>query len=222
LTDGRPGARNNGKVAAIVVEEQPFWRMVEKLREFEGARSLWRVPVAGLLRAAVPLALIAATVLGAFIARDGFNAYTAILSAIIVLAGTKWLAPLLARRFPWRGVIADRLWTWEKPNPRTEVHVLVAAKDTSAARTALRRAGFNPQVFGVRVGVPPESAPDLDYRLGIHEPEAWPQSDSDHDRNRRILAALREAGIRAYVGGVPSLPIPTDPEPRGPGGVPVL
>src|SRR5688572_30770081 len=159
--------------------------MVEKLRDFKGARSLWRVPVAGLLRAAVPLALIGVTVLGAFIARDDFNVYTAILSGVIILVGTKWLAPLLARRFPWRGVIADRVWTWEKPNPRTEVHVLLASKDTVAARTALRRACFNPQVFGVRVTVPPENAPDLDYKLGVHEPEAWSQSESDHDRNRR-------------------------------------
>jgi hypothetical protein len=207
-------------VPPIVVEEQPFWSMVERLREFEGVRSLWRVPVAGLLRAGVPLALIGVTVLGAFIAGDDFNVYTAILSAVIVLVGTKWLAPLLARRFPWRGVIADRLWTWEKPNPRTEVHVLVASKDVSAARTALRRARFNPQVFGVRLGAPPENAPDLNFRLGVHEPDAWSQSESDQDRNRRILAALREAGIRAYVGGVQSLP--SDPEPRGPGGVPVF
>jgi hypothetical protein len=209
-------------VAAIVVEEQPFWSMVEKLRDFEGARSLWRVPVAGLLRAAVPLSLVGATVLGAFIAGNDFNVYTAILSAVVILAGTKWLAPLLARRLPWRAVIADRLWTWEKPNPGSEVHVLVASKDTSAARTALRRARFNPQVFGVRVAMPPERAPDLHYRLGVHEPEAWSQSESDQDRNRRVLAVLHEAGIRGCVGGVQSLPRHSDPEPRGAGGVPAV
>jgi hypothetical protein len=63
----------------------------------------------------------------------------------------------LGAAIPWRGVIADRLWTWEKPNPRTEVHVLVASDDVSAARTALRRARFNPQVFGVRLGRRPKT-----------------------------------------------------------------
>jgi hypothetical protein len=74
----------------------------------------------------------------------------------------------------------------------------------------------------VRLGVPPEIAPDLNYKLGVHEPEAWSHSKSDQDRNRRILVALREAGIRAYVGGVQSLPAPSDPEPGGPGGVPAV
>jgi hypothetical protein len=96
------------------------------------------------------------------------------------------------------------------------------AKDTSAARTALRRAGFNPRVFGARVGVPPEKAPDLDYKIAVHEPEAWPQSESDQDRNRRMLAVLREARIRALVGGVQSLPGISDPEPWGLGGVPAF
>lgn len=186
----------------IIVDEQPFWRMVVRLREFEGWRCLWRVPVAALLYAIVPLAFVGATVLAAYIAGDDFDFRTAVASAIVVVGATALLAPGLARRHFHRKVIADRLWTFEKPNPATQVFVLLRSADEQAARLALRRAKLNPQHYGLRFSLPPPDAPDLDHRLAVQEPAAWAQAVSDEDRIRRIAGVLTKAGIRARVGGI--------------------
>lgn len=99
-----------------------------------------------------------------------------------------------------------RLWTFEKPNPHTEVRVLLRSPDISAACTALRSARLNPGIYGVRLGSPPSDAPDLDYKISVHEPEAWRQSTSDTDRMRRVVEVLRNAGLRARVGAIDTFP----------------
>jgi hypothetical protein len=68
------------------------------------------------------------------------------------------------------------------------------------------RARLNPRFFGVRLGKPPEHAPDLNYKLAVHEPAPWPQSTSDADRIRRIVAVLERAGIRAFASGIEARP----------------
>lgn len=176
--------------------------MAARLRDFEGWRCLWRLPVAGILYAAVPLILLGATVAGAAIAGSEFNLRTAVVSAVVVLFGTGLVAPRLARRQLHRKIIAERLRSWQKPNPATEVQVLLPRANSEAARAALRRAGFNPGVYGLGLGSPPADAPDLDLKLAVQEPEAWPQSASDEDRTRRIVAVFRHAGLPARVGGV--------------------
>jgi hypothetical protein len=76
-----------------------------------------------MLYAFVPLFFIGATVLTAFIAGNDFNLETAIVAAVIGLGATGILGPRLARRRLHRRLIADRLWSFEKPNPPTEVQV---------------------------------------------------------------------------------------------------
>ncbi len=169
----------------LVSEPLPFWTMVARFRQFEGWRCLWRLPVAALAYAIVPLTFIGATVLAAYIAGDNFG-----------------LATRLARWQLHRKIIANRFWTFEKPNPATEVPTLLRSPDVVAARAALCRARFNPLVCSVSVGSPPSDAPDLDVKVAVHEPQAWTQSASDDDRTRRMVGVLERAGIRAHVGGV--------------------
>src|SRR5205085_762443 len=126
------------------------------------------------------------TVLGAALTSGDFDLTRVIVSGAIVLIGTGLLAPRLSRLRLHRRIVADGLWVWEKPNPATEVQVLVAEGDTRPARLALRRARFNPGIYSVRLGSPPPDAPNLIFKLGVHEPEAWRQSASDADRLRRI------------------------------------
>ena len=176
--------------------------MVARLREYEGRRCLWRLPVAGVLYAAVSLILVGVTVAGAAIAGSDFTLRTAVVSAVVVLVGTGLVAPRIARRRLHRKIIADRLWSWEKPNPATEVQVLMRRGDDEVARTALRRAGFNPGAYGLGLGSPPSDAADLDHKLAVHEPKAWPQSASDEDRTQRVVAVIKNAGLAARVGGI--------------------
>jgi hypothetical protein len=158
-------------------------------------------------------------VLAGFIAATGFEVWSAAVGSIVVGVSGLAIRHLSGRRL-WRKIVADRLWTFEKPNPATEVPVLVHSRDTPAAREALMRARFSPQFYGVRLGMPPEHAPDLNYKLAVHEPDAWPQSTSDDERTRRVAAVLEAAGIRAFVGGVEIRPLATKrvPAPTSPQG----
>jgi len=181
--------------------------MVRTLREFEGWRSLWwRLPASTLGFVAVPVLAIGAGVLAAAISGDDFGVGRAVVAAVVATVASTYIYPRLSRRQLHRAVIANRLWTWEKPNPSTQVQVLVREPDKDDAKRALRRAGFNPGVFMARLSTPPADAQDLSFRIGVEEPEAHPQSSSDEERVRRIAHALDAAGIRARVAGhdVPS------------------
>lgn len=188
----------------IVVQDEPIRSMFARLQQFEQWRCWWRLPVAAFLYATVPLLSVVAVVLAAFIARGGFDLRTAVAAAVVVLVATSIVGPRLARRQFHRKVIADRLWRYERPNPATLVEVLIRAPDLDAARAALRSEKFNPGAHSASLGSPPPDAQDLNWRFGVCEPEAWPQSTSDEDRIRRIHAALGQAGIRARVGGMDS------------------
>jgi hypothetical protein len=201
----RRADRDNAHVL-IAVQDESLRTLFDRLRQFEGWRCWWRVPVAGLLYAAVPLFFVGATVLAAFIAGNDFELKTAIIAAVVGLVATGILAPRFARRQLHRRLIADRLWMYEKPNPRTEVQVLLRRSDLDSAQRALRRAKFHPGVYAVNLGSPPADALDLDCRMGVNEPEAQRQSSSDADRLKRVRDVLQGAGIRARVGGLDTLP----------------
>lgn len=187
--------------------------MFARLRQFERWRCWWRLPVAGLLYAVVPLFFIGATVLAAFIAGNDFDLTTAVIAAAVGLGATYIVGPRLSRRQLHRRLVADRLWSYEAPNPATSVEVLIREPDLHAARTALRRAKFNPGVYSAGVGTPPLDAADLNHRFGVEEPAAWQQSASDAGRIQRIARVLGAAGIRARVDGIDTLPAATDREP---------
>jgi hypothetical protein len=189
-------------VNAIIVQKQPYRRMVRTLREFEGWRCLWRVPTSAALFVAVPLFLIGITVAATAIAGDSFDVDPALVAAIVGVGGSSYVYPRLARRELHRKLIADRLWTWEKPNPATHVQILLRDADVDDAKRRLRRAGFNPGTFMTRVGSPPSDAPELEVQVGVEEPEAHIQSSSDEDQVRRMADALDTARIRARVAGV--------------------
>lgn len=174
--------------------------MVRELREFEGNRCLWRVPVAGTILVLIRGLPVAAAAVAALLAING-RVLSATVGAIIAL-----LCEALRRRveagLPWRAVVANRLWSYEKPNPVTELEVLVRSNDVLKARRALRRAKFNPQTYGLMLAVPPSDAPDLNHKLRIQEPATWMESRSDDDRVQRIGGVLRRAGIKGRVGGI--------------------
>lgn len=186
----------------IVVREEPFWDMVGRLRQFEGWRCLWRLPVAAFAYVVGPLLLLGGTVLAAFIAGSDFDLRTAVVAALVASIVGVVLFPRFTQLRLHRKIVANRLWTFEKPNTPTEVPALLRSEDVEAARVVLRRAQFNPQAFGLSLAVPPDDASDLDYKIAVQEPEAWPQADSPEDRTERIVGVLRAAGLRARVGGV--------------------
>lgn len=193
------GDRENGSVVTVVAEPS-LREMAQRVHEFEGVRCLWRVPVALATYALIRGVPIAAAIVVALVAVNG-RVLEAALSATIALL-FDGLAKTARARLPWRAVVGNRLWSFEKPNPPTEVPVLLASADASSARTALRRARFNPQVHGLHLGTPPSDAPDLDYKIAVHEPAAWSQAVSDNDRTRRIVGVFEGADLRARVGGV--------------------
>ena len=127
---------------------------------------------------------------------------SAVVAALVASIVGVVLFPRFTQLRLHRKIVANRLWTFEKPNTPTEVPALLRSEDVEAARVVLRRAQFNPQAFGLSLAVPPDDASDLDYKIAVQEPEAWPQADSPEDRTERIVGVLRAAGLRARVGGV--------------------
>jgi hypothetical protein len=178
--------------------------MVRNLYEYEGLLCLWRLPAAGLTFLMVGgLPVVAAVVIAVLTIPS--RVVSAAVSAVIVLAFNT-LRQRIQIRCPWRLGIERRLWTYEKPNPRSEVRVLLRSTDIPAVCTALRAAKFNPWAYGVKLPASPEDAPDYDYKIGVHEPEAWMQSSSDVERMDRIVEVLRRAGLRTRIGEVDTMP----------------
>ena len=183
------------------MREQSMREMVAKLQQFEGYRCLWRLPLAALTYVLPGLLFVAASVLGAFVASGEFHLVAAVLAAVVA-GGAAVGARRVARLRVHRNLVAQRLWTFEKPNPATEVPVLLRSSEMTWAKAALREARFNPQDVGLAIGAPPVDAPELDYKIGVQEPAAWPQSASDADRVNRIAAVLRAAGVRSRIAGI--------------------
>ncbi|MEX2413029.1 MAG: hypothetical protein WD399_05185 [Thermoleophilaceae bacterium] len=176
--------------------------MVRTLYEFEGWRCLWRIPASALLFVTVPLFLVGVMVAATTIDGDGSNFQRGIIAAVVAVGGGTYLYPRLNGRQLHRKVIADRLWTWEAPNPPTHIQIALRDIGVDRARHVLRRAGFNPGAFRTPLSAPPDDAPDLNVRVGVEEPAAHPQSSSDRDRAERMADALDAAGIRARIAGI--------------------
>lgn len=188
----------------VTFPERSFWGMFRVLREFEGWRCLWRVPVALSTYVVIRGIPVVAAVVIALVAIRG-RVLAAGTGAVIALVFDS-LGKTLRDRLPWNAAIANRLRTHEQTNPMTNVAVLLRSTDVTTAYRALRRAQFNPQFLSRHVSTPPPDALDLDYEIRVEEPEAWAQSSSDVDRLQRIAAVLARAGLRARVGGIDALP----------------
>lgn len=182
------------------VEQRSLRDMAHALRDFDGVMSFWRVPVAMGTWLAIRGVPVAAAVVVALVTVHGRVAEAA-LSALIALILDS-LGGAVRARLPWQFLVARRLWTFERPNPATEVSILVPCEDADGARRALRRASFNPQRFSLRLGSPPADRPELDLQLRVQEPAIWAQSRSDEHRIELLVRALEGAGIRARVAGV--------------------
>jgi hypothetical protein len=174
--------------------------MSRTLVEFEGKRCLWRVPWAWAILAVMRGLPVAGAVAVAVLAIDS-KPLAAAVSAVVALA-IDGVGRKVRARLPWRAPVANRLATYEELNPASGVEIMLRSSDISPARSALRRARFNPQVYGRQVSVPPADAPAFDYVIAVHEPRAWMQSGSDYERTRRLVAILQDAAIPARVGGV--------------------
>lgn len=187
-------------MGTVIVQERNLGDMVRTLRQFDGWRCLWRVPVAiGTYALIRGLPVLAAIAIAVFVV-NGRVAEAAVAAVIALLfdeAGKK-----LRHHFPWRAAVANRLWIYEKPNPDTEVPVLFRPADVNDARLALRRAKFTPSDYSLSLGIPPDDAPELSCKVIVHEAKRWAQSSSDAHRSERIAQVLERAGIRARVGGI--------------------
>jgi hypothetical protein len=180
--------------------ERRMREMVPLLLDFDGRGCLWRVALAcggWVTLRAVP---VVTAVILALVTVEG-KLLKAVVASLIALVFDA-VGRRLESRFPWRAPVANRLWSFERPNPPTEVQILLRAGQVAAARTALRRSKFNPHVYGLRLGTPPQDASDLGYKIGVHEPDAWRRSESDEHRLVRIREVLSRARIRARVGGI--------------------
>lgn len=180
-----------------------FREMVRVLREFEGWRGGWRVLAAGVAYGGVHLLPFVGTIGGIYIGSD-LKLYSVALGAAVSL-GSGSLAVWMSPNAPWRALLANRLWTYETPNPLGFVELLIRVDDFTAAFRALRRARLTP-LYGASVGMPPDDALDLTARIGVQEAEAWMRSKSDDDRLWRIARVLAAAGIRARVASVDAFP----------------
>jgi hypothetical protein len=144
--------------------------MVRLLGEFEGRASYPRTMAAGVAYVLIRALPLVGAVGGIYVGSDLRLAHV-VLGACLSL-GLAWLSTFFSRSAPWRTIIANRLFTYEEPNPRTMVEFLIRDGDFSVAYRALRRARFTP-LYGASVGRPPEDATDLTARIGVQEPEAY-------------------------------------------------
>jgi hypothetical protein len=177
--------------------------MVRLLRGFEGQASYPRIMAAGVAYVLIRVLPLVGAVGGIYVGSD-LKLANVVLGACLSL-GLASLSTFFSRSAPWRTIIANRVFTYEEPNPRTMVEFLIHDADFSVAYRALRRAHFIP-LYGASVGRPPEDATDLTARIGVQEPEAYLQSTSDDDRIMRIATVLGGVGIRARVASIDAFP----------------
>ncbi len=191
-------------VEAFDPQFRSFREMVRVLRQFEGWWCVPRVLAAALAYGGIQLLRVAGAVAGIYVGADLKLSHVVL--GVGVSLGSVSLATWISRRSPWRTVLANRLWTYERPNPLGSVELLVRdGDDAMRAYRALRRARFTP-LYAASVGTPPDDAADLGARIGVQESEAWMRSVCDDDRLWRIAAILAAAGIRARVSSLDAFP----------------
>lgn len=183
-----------------IIIRSSYREIVRTLWEFERWRCIGRLVASGVALLFAPVIFVALTVLAAYVAGDDFTLRAALIAAVIA-GGCAWFVPRLAgRQLHWQ-IIEKRRRLYQTPNTSTDTPVLVRSSDAHTARSALRRARFNPWGGG-DVPMPPSDAPHLNYKINAHEPDAFPQSVSDEDRVHRIVLALIAARLDARVAGV--------------------
>jgi hypothetical protein len=171
--------------------------MLYVLWQFEGWRCLWRVSVGALLIALVPALAIGGFVAGAYLARDLHELLQVVIGAVVALGPGQWLSRYLWRRAPWRTLVEDRLWSYERPDPPGDLNAMIRRADFIAAARALRRAKLNP-VGGTQIPAAASGVPDLDLKLIVHRSTRWHPPDSP-ELYLQIRDCLRAAKLRANV-----------------------
>jgi hypothetical protein len=169
-----------------------------RLREFEGWRCLWRVVAGGALLALVPLLAIGGFVAGVYVAGDLHSLGRVVLGAIIALGPGQLLSLWIWQRRPWDRLVAERLWTYEKPDGPGDLNANIQPEDFLPASRALRRAKLCP-CGGTHIPTSPPGAEGLTLKLIVGRPARWHPPDAP-ELHVQIRDCLRAAHIRARVG----------------------
>jgi hypothetical protein len=169
-----------------------------RLREFEGRRCLWRVVAGGALLALVPVLAIGGFVAGVYVAGDLHSLGRVVLGAIIALGPGQLLSLWIWQRRPWDKLVAERLWTYEKPSGPADLNAIIQPADFRPASRALRRAKLCP-CGGTHMPTSPPGAEGLTLKLIVGRPACWHPPDAP-ELHVQIGDCLRAAHIRARVG----------------------
>ena len=170
-----------------------------RLRDYEGWRCLWRVAAGGALLALVPLLAIGGFVAGVYIAGDLHSLGRVVLGALVALGPGQLLSLRVWQQRPWDKFIADRLWTYEKPDGPGDLNAIIRPEDFLPATHALRRAKLCP-CGGTRMPIAPPGAEGLTLKLFVGRPARWHAPDAP-ELHVQIRDCLRAAHIRARVAG---------------------
>ncbi len=168
------------------------------LQQYEGRRCLWRVAVGAILIALVPVLAIGGLVACSYMAGDLHDPLRVAGGAVVALGAGRFSA-LLWRRRPWRTLIEDHLWSYERPDPPGDLNAMIRRADFIPATNVLRRAKLNP-LGGTHVPAAVPGVDDLDLKLIVHRSTRWHPPDSP-ELYLQIRDCLRAAKIRANVAG---------------------
>ena len=180
-----------------IIIRRSYREIVRTLWEFERWRCIGRLVASTIALLLAPVVFVSLTVLAAYVAGDDFTLRAALIAAVVA-GGCAWLVPRLAGRQAHWQIIEKRLRLYQTPNTPTETPVLVRASDAQTARSALRRARFDPWGGG-DVPMPPSDASPPELQDQRHEPAAsWrglSHRPSDRDRMDLIEQAFGAYGI---------------------------
>jgi hypothetical protein len=147
----------------------------------------------------VPLLAVGGFVAGVYLAGDLRHVILVALGAVVAIGAGQVATAYVWPRRPWRGLILDRLASYEHYDGVLDINSMIRSRDYEAACRALRRAKLTP-VSCTRVPQPPDDAPDLDLKLNVGRSSRWHPLDSP-DIYVQVRQCLRAVGIRARVSG---------------------
>jgi hypothetical protein len=176
---------------------------LRRLFEYDGRQACWRVAFAVLLRCGPPLLSLAAFGAGV-VAGIHLEVLRLLGCGAVALAATA-MATRTSRQATWTTVIYDRLRSYHDVNPERYVSVHLRWDDVAAATVALRRAKLTPGA-AFRPPTPLPDAPEINARMNVTEPVAWPQSQSGDDFVSLVTSTLARAGVRARAAGIDAFP----------------
>jgi|GEM_PF-4556277 len=172
---------------------------LDRLREYEGGRCLWRVAAGAAWLLLIPLLAVGGFVGGAYLAGDLRDVALVVLGAVVALGPGQVVAAGIWRRRPWDRLIVSRLATYEQIDGAQDLNTIIRAADFELACRAVRRAKLSPSGC-VRLPVPPADAPDLDTKLIVGRSSHWHAPDAA-DIFVQVADCLEAAKIRARVAG---------------------